>query len=122
MRRGVKNLNNEPMKLTKSRTRKPEAGAVARQEGGGGQKAGSFRTVTMEKRVYVGKGGREAVKWCSFSHFETALTRLFPHKLTQVVDFPRMAMVSIFLEGMKNHRDTEAQRQAELGTKVGRLN
>ena len=99
MRRGVKNLNNEPMKLTKSRTRKPEAGAVARQAGGGGQKAGSLRTVTMGKRVEVGKGGQEIGKWRSFSHFETALTRLFPLVSTQVVDFQHLAMVSIFCDG-----------------------
>jgi hypothetical protein len=40
--------------------------------------------------------GVMAEKWTGFSRIETALTRLFPHKSTQVVDFPRMAMVSIF--------------------------
>ena len=64
--------------------------------GGGGQKAGSFRTGTMEKRVDLGKGGQEIGKWRSFSHFETTLTHLFPPFSTQVVDFPHLAMVSIF--------------------------
>jgi hypothetical protein len=101
VRRGVKNSNNEPMKLTKSRNRKPEAGAVARQAGGGGQKAGSFRTGTMGKRVEVGKGGQEIGKWRSFSHFETALTRLFPDNSTQVVDCPHPAMGRLFSEGAR---------------------
>jgi len=37
-----------------------------------------------------------------FSHFETPLTRLFPHKSTQVVDFPRLAMVRLFWGGVEN--------------------
>jgi hypothetical protein len=83
-------MNKEPMKLTKSRIRRPEAV--------------SFRTGTMEKRAEVGKGGQETGKWRSFSHFETALTRLFPRFSTQVVDFPRIEHVS----------------QAELGTNMGK--
>ena len=101
-----KNSNNEPMKLTKSRIREPEAVAVARQAGGTLLRSEAIGggAGTMEKRVDVGKGGQEMGKWRSFSHFETALTRLFPHKSTQVVDFPRMAMVSIFWEGVENSR------------------
>src|SRR6266478_4270582 len=73
-----------------------EAVAAGDEAGGDGQKAGSFRTGTMGKRVEVGKGGQEIGKWRSFSHFETALTRLFPHVSTQVVDFPHLAMVRVF--------------------------
>jgi hypothetical protein len=47
------------------------------------------------KRVQQGKGGGEAAKPTGFSRLETALTRLFPHKSTQVVDFPHMAMVRL---------------------------
>src|SRR6267142_6032382 len=53
----------------------------------------------VENRVEVGK-------WCSFFRLvtgfyrvETALTRLFPHDSTQVVDFPRIAVVRVFREG-----------------------
>ena len=61
----------------------------------------------MKKRAEVGKGDLEIGKsWniyrlaTGFSHFETALTRLFPHKSTQVVDFPHLAMVRVFREAM----------------------
>src|SRR6266403_4486818 len=46
------------------------------------------------KRSEVGKGGKEAGKWTGFS-------RLFPHNSTQVVDFQRMSVVSIFLKDEK---------------------
>src|SRR6266404_9906123 len=102
----MKNSNNEPMKLTKSRIREPEAVAdgcqadanLLRSEAIGGG-AG-----TMEKRVDVGKGGCEIEKWRSFSHFETAFSHLFPHKSTQVVDFPHLSGVSIFWGGTQNSR------------------
>src|SRR5882724_7940104 len=75
----------------------PEDGALrrAREAGGGGQKAGSFRTGTLEKRANLGKGGQEVEKRTGFSHFETALTRLFPHDSTQVVDFPHICNVGL---------------------------
>ncbi len=87
-----------------------------------GRQAGEDVKNRAEKRAEVGKGGQEMGKWRSFSHFETALTHLFPHYSTQVVDFPRMTVVSIFWEGTNNRRGAETQRQAEMGTKVGRLN
>ncbi len=37
-------------------------------------------------------------KWTGFSHLEIAFSHLFPHNSTQVVDFPHLAMVSIFWE------------------------
>src|SRR5258708_28504966 len=58
----------------------------------------------MGGRVEVGKGGQEMGKWRSFSHFETAFSHLFPRFSTQVVDFPRMTVVSIFWGGNKNSR------------------
>ena len=42
------------------------------------------------------RSGRDVGKWCSFSHFETRSSRLFPHKSTQVVDFPRICALSVF--------------------------
>jgi len=83
------------MKLAKSRIRDPEAVAVARQ-------AGEDVKNRAEKRVKLGKGGREIGKWRSFSHIETALTRLFPRFSTQVVDFPHICTVRLFSEGFKN--------------------
>jgi hypothetical protein len=88
-----------------------------------GPKAGEtlLRSKAMEGRgekrcvgkwVQVGKGGCETGKRRSFSHFETALTRLFPHKSTQVVDFPRMYEVRVFRGWGKKeplrHEGTEA--------------
>ena len=105
--------NNEPMKFTKSGIQGRQAAVVAQ--------AVSFPTRTTAKRVEVGKGGCEIGKWCNFSHLETGLTRLFPHKSTQVVDFPHLTHVSIFWEERFHHRDTEAQSQGKLRTKVGRL-
>src|SRR6267154_1896932 len=64
--------------------------------GGGGQKPGSFRTRTMGKRVDVGKGGQKVGKRTGFSRIGTALNRLFPHKSTQVVDFPHKATARLF--------------------------
>jgi hypothetical protein len=77
-------------------------------------------------------------KWRSFSHLvtgfyrvETVLTRLFPCFSTQVVDFPRMAMVRHFPDanftnerelGKTKPQDTKAQRQAELASKMGKVN
>jgi len=74
-----------------------EAVAAARQVGEDGKNR-------FGKWVKVEKGGCETGKWRSFSHLETGFSRLFPHKSTQVVDFPRMAMVSIFWEGVENSR------------------
>jgi hypothetical protein len=63
-------------------------------------------------RTAVRKSGRLAGKWTGFSHFATALTRLFPRKSTQVVDFPRMYDVSVFWGRSKKepprHEGTEA--------------
>ena len=69
-----------------------------------GQEAGGSGKRWVVRRVNLGKGGCEIEKWRSFSHLETGFSRLFPHKSTQVVDFPRMAMVSIFWEGVENSR------------------
>ena len=70
-------------------------------DGGGKRWAGS--------RVYVGKGGKVVGKRTGFAH-------LFPHDSTQVVDFPRMYDVRVFLGGAMKF---SFQSQAELGTEMG---
>ena len=87
----------------------------------------SGRVVRCGKRRYAsgaftGLRDQEIGKWCSFSHLETALTRLFPHKSTQVVDFPHLGYVRLFREGVNNRRGAGTQRQAKLASKVGRVN
>jgi len=70
-------------------------------------------------------GGQEVGKWTGFSHFETALTHLFPHDSTQVVDFPRMYVVSIFRGRAKNSRISgrgmigRGMAKRGLGTNIG---
>ena len=76
-----------------------------------------FKATTATKRIFAANSrsqlreplqavaaGRMVGKRTGFSHFEAALTRLFPLASTQVVDFPRMYDVS----------------QAELGTNMGK--
>jgi len=92
-----------------------EAVAAGRKAVGGGKRWSGMW-------VNLGKGGCEIEKWRSFSHLETGFSRLFPHKSTQVVDFPHLAMVRLFWEEGFHRRGAETQRQAEMGTKVGRLN
>jgi len=66
------------------------------ETGEGGKRRGG-------KRVDLGK-------WTGFSHLETALTRLFPHKSTQVVDFPRLSVVRVF---SKDENSPPRRRDAE---------
>ncbi len=75
-----------------------KAGSKEPKEGGGGQKPGFFRRGTMGKRVELGKGGQKVGKRSGFFHFETAFSGLFPHKSTQVVDFPYICVVRVFGE------------------------
>jgi hypothetical protein len=49
----------------------------------------------------VRKGGQQVGKWPVFARIKTALTRLGPDNSTQVVDFPRMAVVRLFSEGAR---------------------
>src|SRR6266404_1234245 len=106
----------------------PEAGAPtkAREAGGGGKRRAG-------RRANPGLSGREMRKWTGFSHFETALTRLFPHDSTQVVDFPRMYAVRVFWKAMKwvatdgtrikhglgKEIEPKGPSQARLGTDLG---
>jgi hypothetical protein len=48
------------------------------------------------KGVFTGLRGQEIGKRCSFFHLATALTRILPHKSTQVVDFPHLAYARLF--------------------------
>ena len=106
----MQNSNNEPMQLTKSRILEPEVVAAGPEASGAGPKAGIFRTGTTAKRVEVGKGGCEIGKRHSFSHLETGFSHLFPHKSTQVVDFPRLSVVRVF---SKDENSPPRRRDAE---------
>jgi hypothetical protein len=75
----MKNMNNEPKKPGRSN------GVVEYWNDG--------------RVPCAGRGGWVVRKWTGFSHLETAFSHLFPHNSTQVVDFPHLAMVSIFCEG-----------------------
>ena len=86
-----------------------------------GLKAGEDGKRWAGARVNLGKGGQKVGKWTGFSHFGTALTHLFPHVSTQVVDFPRICTVRLFGEEGFHRRDTETQRQAWLGTNIEKL-
>jgi len=85
-----------------------------------GLEAGEDVKNRAEKRVEVGKGGCEIGKWRSFSHLETVFSHLFPRFSTQVVDFPRMTVVSIFWGGTQNSRisgrgmEMKAKRSLEV--------
>ncbi len=50
-------------------------------------------------RAFTGLSGREVGKATDFDRLATALTRLFPHDSTQVVDFPHLAVVRRFWDG-----------------------
>jgi hypothetical protein len=75
------------------RERAPELGAARRpylvEAGRGGKR-------WVGEWVQLGKGGWMTGKRTGFSHFETALTHLFPHNSTQVVDFPHLRVVRLF--------------------------
>jgi len=71
----------------------------------------------VEMRANPGLSGRMAGKWTGFSH-------LFPDDSTQVVDFPRMCNVRVFLRDKKTPESWQGnarQRnsQAGLGTNMG---
>jgi hypothetical protein len=101
------NSANEKQKPMKPKTETTAVTAGQEAVGGGKRWSGMW--------VNLGKGGQEVGKWTGFSRLEPALTRLFPHKSTQVVDFPRMVMVSIFSEC----HEIGFSGQAELGTNIG---
>ena len=61
-----------------------------------GRKTGGDGKRWVGKRAFPTLSGQMVGKWCSFSHLETALTRLFPHVSTQVVDFPHICTVRLF--------------------------
>ena len=137
-----KNHYKEPTNPMKSRIRELEPGAVGRIVGGqaelGTNMGNHLERYSDGKRrfgndVFTALSGWEIGKWCSFSHLETALTHLFPHKSTQVVDFPHLGYARLFLDAnfanerelgkaKMNRRGAETQRQAKLASKVGRVN
>jgi hypothetical protein len=118
----MKHLNNKPMKLTKSGIEEMAASVVPAgrtcfTEGFPGTSSlanihGRFATLhnsggnvvrrgkrRFGRRGFTGVSGPEMGKACNFYCLATGLTRLFPHKSTQVVDFPRIAYVRLFWGG-----------------------
>ncbi len=81
------------------------------QAGGGGKRC-------VGKWANPGLGGQERGKWTGFSHFEITLTHLFPHKSTQVVDFPHIYTVRLFWEVMKWVATDETQIKHGLGKEI----
>jgi len=75
----------------------------------------------VERRSKLGKGGQLVGKWTGFSRLETASTRLFPHESMQVVDFPLLGWVRIFLDAnFANERELGKdleQKKTEIGRK-----
>jgi hypothetical protein len=58
-------------------------------------------------------------KRIGFAHIGTGTSRLGPDNSTQVVDFPHLAVASIFLKPKDHRRGAETQRRTELGTQMG---
>src|SRR5258708_23836362 len=69
---------------------------VERELPGGGLEPGASGKRCSGRWVQLGKGGQKVGKRTCFSHFETVLARLFPHKSTQVVDVPHKATARFF--------------------------
>jgi len=82
-----------------------------------GRKTGGDGKRWVGKRAFPTLSGQMVGKWCSFSHLETALTRLFPHVSTQVVDFPHLAHVRLFWEGIE---DSRISGRGMIGRGIGR--
>ena len=66
-----------------------------REAGGGGKRWDG-------KWVDLGKGGKEVGKWTGFSHLATTFSHLGPDNSTQVVDFPHLSTVRLFLRTTKS--------------------
>jgi hypothetical protein len=90
----------------------PEAGAPTET-----REAGAVGKRWAGRRVQPGGSGLAEGKRTGFAHMETTSTRLSPDVSTQVVDFPRMYEVRVFLMVGK----FSFQSQAEFGTEVGKL-
>ncbi len=50
----------------------------------------------LERRDFASLSGQDVGKWTGFSHIDLALTRLCPHKSTQLVDFPHLTQMRLF--------------------------
>jgi len=72
----------------------PEAGAPTET-----REAGAVGKRWAGRRVQPGGSGLAVVKRTGFAHLVRCWTRPGPDNSTQVVDFPHLAVVSIFLEG-----------------------
>jgi len=89
------------MLASSRRCRRPGAEGIRSAETIGIWKAGGDGTRRVMRRGFTALSGWEAGEQTGFSHIVAGSTRLFPHVSTQVVDFPRMSVVSIFLKDEK---------------------
>jgi hypothetical protein len=100
---------SDTTEIRRKRTHRTQrtGGFQHRQHGSGQVAAGCGRRVGTGGKRWVGRwvrpglSGRAVGKRTGFSHFETALTHLFPHNSMQVVDFPRMCAATVFGEAVK---------------------
>ena len=89
----------------------PEAGVPTKTREAGS--CGKRRGFTALSGREIGKTRNFYRLATGFSHFETALTHLFPRFSTQVVDFPHLAMVRLFREVMNLVLATDGTRMQE---------
>src|SRR5258707_836722 len=78
-----------------------KAGNKESKAGGGGKRRFGKRVFTGLSGWNVGKAWNFYRLTIGFYRLWAGSTRLFPHNSTQVVDFPHLAVVSIFCEDMK---------------------
>jgi len=131
----MKNSNNEPMKLMKPGMENEAARASVVPSGrtnfgtdfpgtlclanfrcpfatlpnGDGDAGGSGKR-WVGRRGFTALSGWEVGKAWNFYRLATGFSRVFPHKSTQVVDFPHLAMAGVFREVMKLDLATDGTR------------
>jgi hypothetical protein len=90
----------------------PEAGAPF--ETG---EAGPCEKRRYANRAFTGLSGCRVGYFTGFYRIGARCHRLFPHKSTQVVDFPRITMARLFWEGLNSpqrRRDAEARGERKV--------
>src|SRR5713226_7153359 len=89
-----------------------------------GLEAGGGGEIWDGRRDEVGKGGKAMGKRTGFAHLEFTSTRLGPGNSMQVVDFPHLSVVRVFLgshEILKAGKSTEiSEPSAESETRFAK--
>ena len=82
--------------------------------------------MNRSKQRGVGNGvtehWRDGRKRIGYFHIATGFSRLFPHDLTQVVDFPHLAMVRLFWGRPVIVFATEGARMGKRKTRIAQIN